>query len=480
VTILGRSSGSFNTTTAVTVTPSGAAFGTGTVIVVAIFGNTVFNTPGSATQRTNSVVNLGLYSYDIAGTGQTSIAFTATSAGSGQWFAWELTAGSTFLSGSATQNNVSASSFTPTAQTPTVGNRHMLAAIGGVGTSNVRSVTGVDNSFTLFGAAQVAAQDWPFSAGADRDVVGDGVTSYTTTGTFSAFAVTAAGGIILSYINASGGTAFTRTVDDSAGLADAATASSALARTVTDLAGLVENLARAQTATISDVAGLVDTAATAAVFARTASDDAGLTDSVAVQSASGLTRTIDDSAGLADALAFARTVSLADLAGSTDQLALGVAVTVTDSVGLADSATALAAGAGSRQVDDSAGLSDSVTYSSTQTLSDVLGLSDAVATAMVGARSVSDSVGLTDSVVVAIGRAITITDAAVLADSMTVDKATAGTQTRTITDSVGLDSTIGVVLTAVRPGSGATSRPGGGTTTRPLAGVTPRYPLVSD
>jgi hypothetical protein len=203
VTILGRSSGSFNTTTAVTITPSGAAFGVGTVIVVAIFGNTVFNTPGSATQRTNSVVNLGLYSYDIAGTGQTSIAFTATSAGSGQWFAWELTAGSTFLSGAATQNASSASSFTPTAQTPTVGNRHMLAAVGGIGGGSVRSVSGVDNSFTLFGAAQVAAQDWPFSAGADRDVVGDGVTTYTTTGTFSSFTVTSAGGILLAYANAS-------------------------------------------------------------------------------------------------------------------------------------------------------------------------------------------------------------------------------------------------------------------------------------
>jgi hypothetical protein len=206
VTILDRNSGTFNTTTSVTVTRSSGSFGTGTVLVVAIVGNTVFNTPGSATQRTNSVVNLGLYSYDIAGAGQASIAFTATSAGSGEWYAWELSSGSTWDTGSASQNALGNSSFAVSV-TPTLGDRHLLAATGGVGSGNVRSVTSYSNSFTLFGAAQVAAQDWPFAAGADLDVTANGVSAFTTTGSFSGTTFNAAGGIILAYLKPSGASA---------------------------------------------------------------------------------------------------------------------------------------------------------------------------------------------------------------------------------------------------------------------------------
>lgn len=209
MTILDRNSGTFNTTTSVTVTRSTGSFGTNTVLVVAIFGNTVFNTPGTMTQRTASVVDLGLYSYDKTGAGETSLPFTATSAGSGVWFCWELSAGSTFLSpGSATQNNSGALTFTTGTLTPTLGNRHLLVAAGGVGSGNVRSVTGFSNSFVTGSAqasVQVSAQDWPFAAGADRDVVADGVTGYSTTATFSGIAQTASGAVFLSY--ADGGSA---------------------------------------------------------------------------------------------------------------------------------------------------------------------------------------------------------------------------------------------------------------------------------
>jgi hypothetical protein len=201
VTILGRSSGTFNTTTAISVTPSGAAFGTGTVIVVAIFGNTVVTTPGGATQRTTSVVDLGLYSYDIAGAAQTSIAFTATAAGSGEWFCWELSAGSTWLSGSATQNAAASTIFTTGTVTPTAGNCHMLMVIGGVGGGVARTVDILTDSFTEFADAQVAAQDWPFSDGSDRDLVADGITGYAPTGTFSGATNAARGGILLAYVN---------------------------------------------------------------------------------------------------------------------------------------------------------------------------------------------------------------------------------------------------------------------------------------
>jgi len=207
LTILDRNSGTFNTTTSVTVTRSAGNYGTGTTIVVAIVGNTVFNTPGSATQRTSSVVNMGLYSYDIAGAGQASIAFTATAAGSGEWYAWELSAGSTWDTGSATQNNTGPASFAVSV-TPTAGDRHILTAVGALGGSgNVRSVTGYSNSFTLFGAAQVTAQDYPFAAGADLDVTADGVTATSTTATFSAAVPITAGGIILAYTKPSGSAA---------------------------------------------------------------------------------------------------------------------------------------------------------------------------------------------------------------------------------------------------------------------------------
>ena len=209
MTILDRNSGTFNTTTSVTVSRSTGSFGTGTVLVVAIFGNTVFNTPGSMTQRTSNVVNLGLYSYDKTGAGEASLAFTATAAGSGMWFCWELSAGSTWLTGSASENNVGASSYTPSV-TPSAGSCHMLAAAGGVGAGATRSVTGWSSSFAQFGGAQVVAQDWPFAAGADVDVVADGVTAVSTTASFSGGAVTAAGGILLAYANASAGTAASR------------------------------------------------------------------------------------------------------------------------------------------------------------------------------------------------------------------------------------------------------------------------------
>jgi hypothetical protein len=204
VTVLDRNFGTFNTTTAITVTRSTGSYGTGTVIAVIFFGNTVISTPASCTQRTNSVVNLGLYGYDAAGTGQASIAFTATSAGSGVWFAWELSAGSTYLSSNSAQDNVSATSETTPTLTPTAGNRHLFTAIGGSGSGATRSVTGVSNSFINLAGTQVGAQDWPFAYRAERDVVGDGVTGFSTVGTFNAAAASAGGSVIMSFINNAG------------------------------------------------------------------------------------------------------------------------------------------------------------------------------------------------------------------------------------------------------------------------------------
>lgn len=203
--VVGRSSGSFNTATGFSVTPQGANFASGNVIVVMVFGNTVVTTPGSMTPRVSSVVDLGLYSYDKTAAGESSIAFT-NSSGSGVWHAWELSAGSTFLTpGSAIQTSAGGTTYTSGTVTPTAGSRHLLAAVGGVGGGGARTVTAFDNSFTERADLQVAAQDWPFAAFADRDVTADGTTAYSTTATFSGATATARGAVMLAYINAAGG-----------------------------------------------------------------------------------------------------------------------------------------------------------------------------------------------------------------------------------------------------------------------------------
>lgn len=205
MTILHRNSGSFSATTSFNVARSSGSFGTGTTVVLEVFSNTIVNTLSGFTQRASSVVDLGLYAFDKTAAGESSFTFTC-SAGSGLWYVWELSAGSAFLSpSSATQNSSGAVSFTSGTLTPSAGARHLLVASGGVGSGNVRSVTGFNNSFTPFGAAQVAAQDWPFASGADLDVAADGLTGYNTTASFSGTAQTASGAIFLAYADGGSG-----------------------------------------------------------------------------------------------------------------------------------------------------------------------------------------------------------------------------------------------------------------------------------
>jgi hypothetical protein len=204
VTIIQRNAGTFNGTS-FSVAPSAGSFGTGTVLVVAVFGNTTVTTPGGATQRTTSVVDMGLYSYDLAGSGQSSVGFT-NAAGTGEWFVWELSSGSTWLTGSAAQVNTALGTYTTPSITPTLGNRHLLAVAGGNGAGSARDVSSWTNSFTEFADNQVLTQDWTFSAGADVDVAADGLTSYSTTATFSA-GVATRGGMTLAYNNASASSA---------------------------------------------------------------------------------------------------------------------------------------------------------------------------------------------------------------------------------------------------------------------------------
>lgn len=203
--ILDRNAGIFETTTNVVVSRSTGSFGTGTIVVVAIWGNTTFATPSGWTQRQNSVASMGLYAFDRTAAGEANFTFTAGGAGSGRWIVWELSAGSTYVTGNV--NQVDAASTTHLSQTitPSAGSRHLLLVPGYVN-ANPSAVSAVSDSFTItVASAQATTQDKPAAAGAERDVTADGVTGYQSTATFSTASATTRGAIILSYINAAGG-----------------------------------------------------------------------------------------------------------------------------------------------------------------------------------------------------------------------------------------------------------------------------------
>lgn len=204
MTILDRNSGTFNGSTSAVITRSSGSFGTGTVVVVAIFSNTTWQTLSGFTQRTNSVSSMGLYSYDKAGAGEASFTFTANASGMGVWFCWELSSGSSWVTGSAAQTDPAGASYTSPSITPSAGDRHLLAIVGGNGGAVAKNVTSWSDSFTEWADAQAALTgDGTFAAAADRDVTANGSTAYSTTGTFNS-TVSVRGGFTLAYVNNAG------------------------------------------------------------------------------------------------------------------------------------------------------------------------------------------------------------------------------------------------------------------------------------
>lgn len=424
--------------------------------------------------------------YKVAAGGETSVQYTIGSASPSCWEFYEVS-GLTSTPFDISNGQLAGSAgntYTTPAITPTTGDRWLFASMGG---SLNSALTGMGTWLNSF----VELNDTFTTLGSGtRDVIGaaalsvtaNGSTAYSSGATYDATSPQSRTGIIAAFKVAGGGTAFTRTVDDPAGLVDAVTVVSAFVRTVDDTDGLTDPAAAASAfaRTQTDDAGQTDAATAASAFARSATDDAGLTDSATTQLFSGFTRTVDDPAGLTDTRAVSQAATVSDSAGLGDSRALAQTATVTDSTGPADSTSAQLAGTGSRQVDDTAGLTDAVTYSSTQMFTDSLGLVDAATLAMAAARAATDVLGLIDTVVVALARSVTVTDTAGLTDSVTADLSTGGAHTRTITDTIGLDSTHRVLQTTYRVNTGTTARAAGGTTTRPSQGTTSRYPLVPD
>lgn len=258
MTVLDRSSGVFNTATGITITRSSGNFGTGTTIVVAIFGNTTFTTPSGWTQRLQNVANMGLYAFERTGAGESNFAFTANVAGSGMWYAWELSAGSTWVNGSIVEQGTLTQVTTPTL-VPTAGNRHMLAVCGGSNGGTTTSVTGFSNSFINVAGGQATTQDRPFSARADRDLTADGTSSYTTTATFSASSAVS-GAMMMAYVNAASGPNAPSTVPAIASIP---------AMGVTTGTGTSQSLYTTQTPSLTNVSeGVPVTLGTTLVFAK--------------------------------------------------------------------------------------------------------------------------------------------------------------------------------------------------------------------
>lgn len=207
MTILDRNFGNVTAAASTwTVTRSTGSFGTGTTLVVAILSNTIFNTPSGWTVRANNVGLMGIYLFDHTGAGEASVPFTCTAAGTGQWYAWELTAGSTHLGSQASEFGPAASTVPVPSLTPSAGDRHMLAVAGGNYAIGALTVASFDSSYTLFNGGRAGAGDNTLSANADRNVTANGSTAYAPIATFaSSTSVSPRAAIHAAYINAASG-----------------------------------------------------------------------------------------------------------------------------------------------------------------------------------------------------------------------------------------------------------------------------------
>jgi hypothetical protein len=154
------------------------------LVVVTIAGNVVINTPSGWTLRASQVNDMGHYMWTRPGDGTTSSwAFTIT--GQGVWYVAEVENGS-YVSASG-QNAVSpATTYTTTALTPSAGERVLIASIGSLSNSGVRTVSNWLNSYTEESDACQNSSDRPMQGTASLPVTASGSTAYSTGATYSA------------------------------------------------------------------------------------------------------------------------------------------------------------------------------------------------------------------------------------------------------------------------------------------------------
>lgn len=199
--IVQDASGTFTGTT-FTATLPGASSASNRVIVL-VAANTTVTTPASWTLRTSQVNFLGHYLYERAGFSLTSVVFT-NSAGQGTWYVAEMD-GAYDTSLSANDQTVGTTYFTPNL-VPTTGAKTLVASLGSTATtgSAARTLSGWTNSFVENADVCQATADAPMQGAASRSATGNGVTTFSTTGTYSA-SNTGRSAIIASYVDGSGG-----------------------------------------------------------------------------------------------------------------------------------------------------------------------------------------------------------------------------------------------------------------------------------
>lgn len=194
--IIQENSGTFNGTSIAASLP--ATPGAGRTVII-ICGNTTVTTPVGWTLDASSVANMGHYAYSRT-SAPISVSITC-GLGQGMWYMAEMDgAGGALDIGSAAHLASAATTyFTPNA-TLTTGPRTVFGSLGASGgTIQCRTISGWTNSFLEKADFCVAVGDDPMGAVATLDTVGNGVTVYSTTGTYSAAAMGDRSGLIVSY-----------------------------------------------------------------------------------------------------------------------------------------------------------------------------------------------------------------------------------------------------------------------------------------
>lgn len=169
--------------TSVTVTlPSTPASTSCLILFVA--GNTTLSTPSGWTLRESQVNYMGHYCYTRTGTTQSSWT-VSTAAGQGTWWLGEVTNAAYDASASANATAFDTTYTTPLI-VPTTGTRMLLASIGSLSSTGVRTASGWTNSFNEVADICQATADNPMQGVATRTVTSNGSASYSTAATLSA------------------------------------------------------------------------------------------------------------------------------------------------------------------------------------------------------------------------------------------------------------------------------------------------------
>jgi hypothetical protein len=162
----------------------------GSLVYVAVFANTVVNTPAGYTSRNPQVEAAGHYVFDRAAAGAISTLAMTCTAGTGVWHAVEVVGGTYNTSGGQHSGGNPVTSYGTPSVTPSAGARAILASIGFESGGTGKSITAWTNSFTELGDLEVAASgENPVHGVAVLTPTANGSTAYSTTATVSASSV---------------------------------------------------------------------------------------------------------------------------------------------------------------------------------------------------------------------------------------------------------------------------------------------------